>query len=396
MDTIIDFLLEYYVWILVVLIILVITIIGFLVDTNRKKKLRKKVESEGNSNNMNNINNMGMINDPNMFNNPNMNLNMNMNQGMDNGLNSSFAPPTDFNNNMMGNNMMSQNLNANLNQMAAKSGNEMLQNNMNNGLDNTNNNNNNDTFFTSVSDQTPHFEPREVNIPTPVVPTPIIGSEQNMAFGINNPIAEPPKPVVEPTPVPNVVPPINISPAVQVGAEGNMMGIGGVEPVVPPFNVTPTMAPSLNEVPNANYTGVVPGTANDSVNLNTQAQVVPQITPETSNYPGVNPEINNGYTNVATSTPIMPQPALEPSSYNSSIIPGTTEQAVNVASYNQATQAPLIQPGFVNDAQGNGQMNNTVNQVPNNNFVAGGSTFVVGNPQPNSGIANPNNSNWNV
>ena len=45
MNVVVDFLLEYYVWVLVVLVILLITVIGFLVDTNRKKKMREKMDT---------------------------------------------------------------------------------------------------------------------------------------------------------------------------------------------------------------------------------------------------------------------------------------------------------------------------------------------------------------
>ena len=41
MQAIVDFLLEYYVWVLIVLVILLITVVGFLADTKRKKKLRE-------------------------------------------------------------------------------------------------------------------------------------------------------------------------------------------------------------------------------------------------------------------------------------------------------------------------------------------------------------------
>lgn len=42
MDNLVNFLLEYYVWILGVLIIIIITIIGFLVDTKQKRKKKEK------------------------------------------------------------------------------------------------------------------------------------------------------------------------------------------------------------------------------------------------------------------------------------------------------------------------------------------------------------------
>ena len=48
MQVVVDFLLEYYVWILVVLVILLITVIGFLADTKKKKKMREKTITEGN------------------------------------------------------------------------------------------------------------------------------------------------------------------------------------------------------------------------------------------------------------------------------------------------------------------------------------------------------------
>ena len=43
MQAVLDFLLEYYVWVLAVLVILLITVIGFLADTKRKKKMRQKI-----------------------------------------------------------------------------------------------------------------------------------------------------------------------------------------------------------------------------------------------------------------------------------------------------------------------------------------------------------------
>jgi len=36
MQTVVDFLLEYYIWFLVVIVILLITVVGFLVDTKKK------------------------------------------------------------------------------------------------------------------------------------------------------------------------------------------------------------------------------------------------------------------------------------------------------------------------------------------------------------------------
>ena len=49
MDAVKDFLLEYYVWVLAVLVILLITVIGFLADTKKKKKVREKASKAQNN-----------------------------------------------------------------------------------------------------------------------------------------------------------------------------------------------------------------------------------------------------------------------------------------------------------------------------------------------------------
>ena len=74
MDVVVDFLLEYYVWILVVLVILLITVIGFLADTKRKKKKREKMEgAQASDSDVNGFNNGSILNqnmngfDMNMF-----------------------------------------------------------------------------------------------------------------------------------------------------------------------------------------------------------------------------------------------------------------------------------------------------------------------------------------
>ena len=52
----VDFLLKYYVWILGVLVVLIITVIGFLADARSKKKKALKVENNA-SNNVGNVEN---------------------------------------------------------------------------------------------------------------------------------------------------------------------------------------------------------------------------------------------------------------------------------------------------------------------------------------------------
>ena len=153
MQAVIDFLLEYYVWILVVLVILLITVIGFLADTKKKKKMREKTITEGN-----NQQNVGMM-DVNSVNGMNNMPNMNMNTGFN------LNPVGDMNNNMFNQNM---------------------GNNMGNEVNNFNSMpNNNNSFFNSVPEQTPSFEPK------PVEPVNIMNNNMNSV----------PTPVVEPTPV---------------------------------------------------------------------------------------------------------------------------------------------------------------------------------------------------
>ena len=62
MQTVVDFLLEYYVWVLIVLVILLITVVGFLADTKKKKKLREKKERETASDNSMPANDLNMMN----------------------------------------------------------------------------------------------------------------------------------------------------------------------------------------------------------------------------------------------------------------------------------------------------------------------------------------------
>lgn len=366
MDAIIDFLLEYYVWVLVVLVILVITIIGFLVDNSRKKKMRKKLDSEIDTGNMSNgFSNVDMLN------NPNMNLNMNMNQPINNGFNGGFAPPTDFNNNMAGQNM-------NLNQMAGNLGNSMPQsNNMNNNFSN-----NSDSFFTSISEQTPHFEPREVNIPSQVVPTPIMGNDSNMNFGINSSVAQPPKPVVEPVPVPNVISPVNtnLSVGAEVNSTGNVVGmnLAGGSSSLP--NVNPVSS-NQNVVNNNGYNAFSTGSFNQPISVPFQDSVVNQD----SGYEQAN-TVLNGQPVVGVAPSITPQ---ENVNYSNSATQGSSV-LTNVQMPAQGVQT------LANDISNQQQINNVNPSVPNSNLTLGGSTFVVGNPQPNNEQVNQNSGNWNM
>lgn len=397
MEAIVNFLLEYYVWVLVVLVILLITVIGFLADSMKKKKMRKKVEAEEASQNtnapsqsanvftnMDNLNN-NMMN-PNMMN-PNMNSNMNMNA---NNFNNNFNMSGNLNNNMMSNqNYMNSSMNMNSglgnvqaspegvgvypNQMPSSTPNTFTASSVNpsnlNGPDLTNmdnnfnssisngpvptaptieaNQNNDASFFTPVSDQTPKIEPREVVIPKPVEITPIMNNEAVNNFNsYNQPSANtsiPSEPVVVPNPgMPVEVQSVGQPLTSDVTAPNNMV------------NKIPEV-PAMGPIPNSGYTEPV---------------VAPIPNPSYS--APVNQEIVNNAPN--------------------NFVNPTIEPSINSINQNLASNPNMN--GFVNPSIA---PNNGVN-VPNNsnsNFIAGGSTFVVGTPQQTINPQNnPNNGNW--
>lgn len=280
MDIVVNFLLDYFVWVLVVLIILLITVIGFLIDTNRKKKLRNSVDNSsastsnngsatvteftnansldainnmnnmGNVNNMNNLNNMNGVNNLNLsgmnafgindVNNMNNMNNMNGVNDVSASLDINNVAPVDngFDNaNMMAsmNNMVNSVMN---NDPASEvnMANQMMDMNNMNLNDNTNNGVNqgvgvgmtnpaDDKFFVPASEQTPKIEPRNVVIPKPVDVTPLPGST--------------PSPVVEPVAVaPTQVGSAPLGDGGMVNQVAETMG-----QAVPPVNniVTPSM-----------------------------------------------------------------------------------------------------------------------------------------------------------
>lgn len=280
MDVVVDFLLEYYVWVLVVLVILIITVIGFLVDTKKKKKLREKSDNnlnqQGQTMGTNNMN--GMVQNPNMMD-PMMNQNMNNNlDGFNDAMFNPNPPSFDMNmnqgintfepmmnqamNNNLGNNMMNQNnipvqnqtlpnnfVNTN-NQMEP---NVLSQNNMiNQNITPNNNINNSDAFFVPTSQQSPVFESKEVVIPKPVETAPLMGST--------------PTPVIEPIPVqpanPNTIPNQNMNMVNgNIGTIPNMMdnSVNQINQMPRKFNtitptnvVVPEMVTPQMEVPNMN------------------------------------------------------------------------------------------------------------------------------------------------
>ena len=274
MQAVLDFLLEYFYWILGVLVVLLITVIGFLADTKKKKKLRDKnsnVEANNSNGELNNMN-MGGMNMNNDLNNMNMGMDNNM---MSNGMN---VMPNMGVNNLNGMNSVAPDTNIGVNNMNA-----MPDVNMNmpsqpevSAVPNVNevsvapvdNVQNNNSFFTPASEQTPTFEPREVTIPTPVEPTPIIN---NGAPSINGW---------------NVQGNANVSPVEVVPAapevQPNVPSFGptdnGANPVSDFGGVNPTVNPVVPETP------VMP-------QMPTNMNVMPETTPQVE--PVVNPQVGN-------------------------------------------------------------------------------------------------------
>ncbi len=377
MDAVIDFLLEYYWVVLVVLVVLLITVIGFLADTKRKKKLRAKAESQSTTTNNNGIdnNNYPDFNNINQGNNQNLNMNTGFNNFNNNYGGTDFNIAPDTTNNMLNQNLnngmqdsfnqsanLNQGINPNLNQNVNLNSNINPEFNANNigqepvlnqaptynepvmpnttiegpavnnsvnipEVNNINSNlNNNDSFFVPASEQTPKIEPREVVIPKPVEPTPIMNNvnavnswdlnNNNLNNNIpnntvNSYVAQTPvTPSVEPVnqynqPMPNVVP----TPVEKVPQQVQM--------------------PYQNNQGNINYNNTVAPTANTSIN-------------------NINP---------------------------------LGEQS------NQMQNMPNTQA--INQSMPNTQ------GMPNNNFLSGGSNFVVGGTPTNNQMPSTND-NWKL
>lgn len=347
MQTVVDFLLEYYVWVLIVLVILLITVVGFLADTKKKKKLREKKEREAASDNSMPTNDLNMMNQGMDMNYNAMNQNMNM--GYNDMNNNMMNPNTD---NMMNNNMMMNNqINSMPNNMVQNMNGGMdhnvnMMNNMSNGVETApsamesipevnSNLSSNDSFFIPASEQTPKFEPREVSIPKPVEPTPILNN------GINNNVAS----VTEPR---------------EVSSMSNNIP-NSMSNVVPQMTV-PTPEPMQNSIPEvSNPVGVQMG----GVTPTPIPNAMPQMTA-----PSAIPNVN------VTATPVaepMTQMNNMPNNMVNNIPNGVPNPMPNM---NQVPPQP--------------QVNNMGGY--NNNSVQGGANFVMNGTVQN----NQNNGNWNL
>lgn len=391
MDVVVDFLLEYYVWILVILVILLITVIGFLVDTRRKKKKRENMDNQlsGASQNMEIVNdNMNGV-----MTNQNMNgFNMQMNTGL-NGFDNSF------NNNMNGP-VSAQNLNNfdtsmnNFNNM----NNGMLNQNynmMNQNMDNSLNNVNNDTFFSPTSEQIPTFEPRNVVIPKPVESTPI------MNFGST------PSPVVEPVPV--AEPSMSQNMAFGGPQVTDMSStVQGISPVMPNTNTIPNTNVNLgfNEMvgraQNVVPTPVVESVSNAVSNMNTEGTQPVNPIPNVAEVPSVNPipnmNVNLGVNEAANP---IPTPVVEPNINSILSMNGDGTQTVtpkaNETTNTNATQVVMPSMNMGNTPVANGVPFESQNLEMNmNNNVVGGSNVNLGTMPTSNNQMPMGNDNWQL
>lgn len=381
MDAVIDFLLEYYWVVLVVLVVLLITVIGFLADTKRKKKLRAKAESQNTPTNNNGIdnNNYPDFNNINQSNNQNLNMNTGFNNFNNNYGGADFNIAPDTTNNMLNQNLnngmqdsfnqsanLNQGINSNLNQNVNLNSNINPEFNANNivqepvlnqaptynepvmpnttiegpavnnsvnipEVNNINSNlNNNDSFFVPASEQTPRIEPREVVIPKPVEPTPIMNNVNAVnSWDLNN---------------------NNLN---------NNIPNNTVNSYVAQTPVTPSVEP-VNQY-NQPMPNVVP----------TPVEEVPQQMAQQVQMPYQN---NQGNIN-----------------YNSTVAPTANTSINNInplgEQSNQMQNMPNTQA--INQSMPNNQ------GMPNNNFLSGGSNFVVGGTPTNNQMPSTND-NWKL
>lgn len=246
MEAIKDFLLEYYVWVLAVLVILLITIIGFLADTKRKKKLREKSGVVGNtSSNLQNNNtniNQNMVMDQSMNMNPNIDRNIGMN------------PNINLNNQNISNDYNQQNnsndpFNSNVNGV-------------NNNFEQATMNVNNNPFFIQNQNEEPQVIPNNI-APTPIEAVPIANQMGNIPAAVVEPTEVTnfnnqnmgPTPVVEP--MQQVQVPYS-NPSVQVEMPNQMLD-SQTQNIAPPVNnQMPDMANQSTPVQNNVQIPVMP------------------------------------------------------------------------------------------------------------------------------------------
>ena len=277
MDNFVNFLLDYYIWILGVLLIIIITIIGFLVDSSQKRKKKEKaLEQEKNSSKLEEVQTVQSLPEENAT--PVMDA-------------KNATAPLQNSNMTSANSVRNQTVqNVLQDTKTVQSDNKPINNNGTIPMEQN----------LSISDQKPHFEAREVNIP--------IGQSPNQ-------------------PVNNIVP------------QSNIYKQNAYE------TQQPVMQSSLN-MKNQNVSNFAPKPIN-AVSINNQP-VQPQFNNQMMNNGYMqNPHANaynmsnnvNNYTqNSVNQTPVqpIPNPVVQPAS----TIPNSNQNV-------QATQMPNIGINFV-------------------------------------------------
>jgi len=279
MDNFVNFLLEYYVWILAVLGIIIVTIIGFLVDS--KQKMKKKENSLKEANVVQTVEPLNTVNDQNSV--PIVDVK------------AQVAPVS---NNDLGQTTVNPNVAQTLSNTQP-----VVPNTINEPV-------NNSEKIQTLSEQKPHLEPREVNIP----------NQTNLQLNpINNVVA--PKPVsavsinqqpVMPTNQVSVQPNNQMSTNPMVNKPVSSLMYGQV------LNAAPTNASSVQ--PLNNQASIQPVTANNGVVNNQGVSSYNSVNPTvqaTQNYnnigvssQSVNPNISNQVvTTIPTPAPMGTVPA---------------------------------------------------------------------------------------
>lgn len=252
MNNFVNFLLEYYVWILVVLGIIIVTIIGFLVDSKQKRKKKEKVLQGASE--VKTVEPLNELNTPNSV--PVVDAK------------TQVAPVS---NNDLGQTTVNSNVAQTLSNTQP-----VVPNNVNEPV-------NNSEKIQTLSEQKPHFEPREANIPNPTNLQPnsisnVVAPKPVSAVSINQ---QPVMPTNQVSVQPNNQ--ISTNPVVNQPVSSPMYGQVS--------NVAPTNVSSVQ--PLNNQPSIQPVTANNGV-VNDQG---------VSSYNSVNPTIQNtgNYNNIGVS-----------------------------------------------------------------------------------------------
>lgn len=324
MDKLLNFLLDYYLWILGVLVIIIITIIGFLVDSKQK---RKKKESSIKATDVGEVKTVTEVETP--------------------------KEEVKKEEVVTDNNAINNNLNTT---------NNVMQESINNVSDNVNTNSidkvnegNKGKNLDLLSNQTPHFEPREVNIPN-------VNKNMEVNNGLNtNGVVGTPIQVqqsqIQPMQTNNIVNPISNNNVNTNGLYYNNVNV------------------PVQEVKNYNEPEVINSTSNYGQNV----------------YQGVNMVPNNNmiYTNNATLREVVPQPVQAVpinNTYNGQM--GFQNNRVNNQMYtNYNSNANYTTP-----IPNNTNVNYTapIGEVPNNNYAK-----VIPNTVNNNNVSNNMNNNVN-